>query len=131
MSWPLLVFKRSEYQDMINDTVNDLVEPDSSEYVFGKSRIMNAYSSKYLRNGAPTSQNFYVKVYVLKYYEKFIALYQLLADFFVFFKKDKKICPQEQTVAGGVKVIGATIKKDEGAQYDSSSVETLSDHLPF
>lgn len=49
MSWPFLIFKKYEYQDMIDENVNDSTEPASVKTYFADKRILNAYRSKSLR----------------------------------------------------------------------------------
>lgn len=51
------LFKRSEYQDMIGETVNDTGEPDSVKYYFGRKKIYQAYDTKYMRGNVKRSQD--------------------------------------------------------------------------
>jgi len=59
----IILFRRSEFQDMIGETVNDTVEPDSIKTYFGSKRIYNAYNSKYMRGDTKRSQDLLGEVY--------------------------------------------------------------------
>jgi len=48
LKWPVLVFTKTEYQDMVNETVDETKALRTSFY-FGSRRIMQSYSSRYMR----------------------------------------------------------------------------------
>jgi len=73
LSWPFLLFKRTEYQDMVTETVDE-TKPVSVRHVIPKKAILNAFKSKYLRNGAKSSQQYFVDLYSMSYLDKLIAL---------------------------------------------------------
>jgi len=51
-------FRRTEYQDLLNETVDEDPEKAiSRRHYWGDQRIFNAYSSKYLRGDTPPSQH--------------------------------------------------------------------------
>lgn len=68
-SWPFVVFRQWEYQDMVGETVDE-TKPVSRRVFFAKKRIFNAYNTRYLRGGIPISQKLYVEAYKLNYAEK-------------------------------------------------------------
>lgn len=49
MSWPFLILARYEYQDMVDENVNDNAKPISSKTYFPSNRVLNAFRSKSLR----------------------------------------------------------------------------------
>jgi len=48
MSWPFLIFRRTEYQDMINETVDE-EKPISTKTYFAKKSVMRAYNTLAMR----------------------------------------------------------------------------------
>lgn len=80
---PILVFRRTEYQDMVGETVDEM-EAVSTKYYWGRRAIMNAYDSKYLRGDTPSSQNVYVDAYDLDYMAKLRRFGALLMRFVPF-----------------------------------------------
>lgn len=73
LRWPFLLFRRTEFQDMALETVDE-TKPLSTKYIFGSHRVMSAFNSKYLRQGMPASQNIDVDTYDFFYREKFALL---------------------------------------------------------
>ena len=73
MSWPFLIFRKTEYQDMASETVDE-TKPVRSKWYFADKRILNAYNTKYLRGGIPRSQNVYVDAYDLSFGERTYSL---------------------------------------------------------
>jgi len=73
LRWPFLLFKRTEYQDMAMETVDE-TKPLSTKWIIGSRRVMKAFDSKYLRGGMKTSQNIDVDIYDFYYREKFQLL---------------------------------------------------------
>lgn len=55
ISWPVLLFTKTEYQDMTNEMVDE-EKPIRTKLYFGRKNILRAYNSKYLRGGIETSQ---------------------------------------------------------------------------
>jgi len=72
-SWPFLIFMRTEYQDMTEETV-DLEKPISRKFYFAKKRIMEGYNSKYMRGSIEDSQTLKFDAYTMNYLEKIKAL---------------------------------------------------------
>lgn len=75
MQWPFLIFKRTEFQDMAD---NDVDESDDSKVgtkvYFAKKEILEAYDSKYLRAGVKRSQEVYFNGYFLNVGDRTKAL---------------------------------------------------------
>lgn len=70
MSWPVLVFRQWEFQDMVNETVDETQPVGRPRVFIAKKRIFNAYNSKYLRDGVPRSQELYVNVWEVGFFER-------------------------------------------------------------
>lgn len=64
MEWPFLIFRRTEYQDMKDNDVDESEESviDTKTY-FASKQVMDAYDTKYLRAGVPRSQEIYFEAY--------------------------------------------------------------------
>lgn len=75
MSWPFLIFKRTEYQDMKGDDVDEDADPISEKTYFARKKVMEAYDTKYLRAGIPRSQEVYFSAYDLTYFDKIKGLF--------------------------------------------------------
>jgi len=76
--WLIPFFQKSEYQDMINESVDDSKEPDSVERYYPKQHIFEAYQSKYLRKGAASSQKLYIDLFRLSYSHRLSALSSII-----------------------------------------------------
>jgi len=49
LSWPFLIFRRTEFQDMTNETVDENADPISTKVYFGKKSVMQAYNTLAMR----------------------------------------------------------------------------------
>lgn len=78
MSWPFLIFRQFQYQDMVGDTVNESLPIGRPRVFFAKKRVLNAYNSKYLREGIPRSQDLVVEAFKLSFVDKIKALWQVI-----------------------------------------------------
>lgn len=74
LSWPFIVFKRSEYQDMTDETVDES-DPVSTKWYLAKKSVMQAYDSKYLRGDTPQSQRVQFEAFKLNYIQKIIKTF--------------------------------------------------------
>lgn len=74
LSYPIILIKRYEYQDMKQNDVDEEADPISVKTYWLTKRIMRAYNSKYLRGGVPVSQKVYFDVYDMSLKDKFRAL---------------------------------------------------------
>jgi len=83
MQWPFLIFKRTEYQDMAD---NDVDESDdskvSTKVYFARKEILEAYDSKYLRAGVKRSQEIYFNGYLMNFNERTKALLRAFSAVF-------------------------------------------------
>lgn len=77
ISWPFLLFRRTEYQDMTSETVDE-EKPLSTKFYIGKKQIYNMYDSKYLRGNLPASQEVQFELYTLNYFDKLRLLWRKL-----------------------------------------------------
>lgn len=97
LRWPWLVFRRTEYQDMKSDDVDDgeTAEPASKKIYFARRKVMQAYDSRYLRAGMERSQQIFFEAYQLNF---FYRLALLFLNFFHIKLKDRiKTIPPERT----------------------------------
>jgi len=69
MTWPFLLFKRTEYQDMTQESVDE-EQPLSTKFYIGRKEIYQMYDSKYLRNGMEASQHVKYDAFKLNYFDK-------------------------------------------------------------
>jgi len=92
MKWPFLLFRKTEFFDMVGNTVDEDA-PSSAKWIIGKKKYLNAYNTRYLRGDTPTSQTLLYEAYMLNYGHKIKALYDLmkenLATLVAKFKKSK------------------------------------------
>lgn len=77
MSTPFLIFRRTEYQDMIDETVDE-EKPLSVKLYLGKKRIYSMYDSKYLRGNLQSSQTVKFEAYDIPYYKRVSRFFRLL-----------------------------------------------------
>lgn len=77
MSWPFLVFRRTEYQDLTGETVDE-TKPVSTKIYLAKKSVLNSYNSKYLRGGIPASQRVFFEAYDLTFSERFRSFLSVL-----------------------------------------------------
>lgn len=70
MEWPWLIFRREEFQDMSGDDVDETADPVSVKVYFAKKEVLNAYDTKYLREGIPKSQEVQFEAYDLNFRER-------------------------------------------------------------
>ena len=68
----LVRFKRTEFQDMMNESVNEDEElAVGKKYYWGHARIFNSYDTKYLRGGMQKSQRVLFQAYDVGYFDRF------------------------------------------------------------
>jgi len=78
MQWPFLIFRRSEYQDMKENDVDEEADPVSTKTYFARKEVLNAYNSKYMRAGVPKSQEVYFTAYDLTLKDKFSIILSMI-----------------------------------------------------
>jgi len=63
LKWPFLIFRRTEFQEMKDNDVDETSEPLSQKTYFANKRVLNAYNSKYLRGGIEKSQDVHFEAF--------------------------------------------------------------------
>jgi len=76
-TWPWIRFAMYEFQDMVGETVNEDIEPISTQTYWLNSNIANRYNSYYYGELEPLHKIDY-KVYLLTFKEKCLALIKSL-----------------------------------------------------
>jgi hypothetical protein len=72
----ILRFKRSEFQDLLNESVDESEEAlISTKFYWGKKKVFNAYDTKYLRGTQKISQKVAFEAYNLGIIDKIKALF--------------------------------------------------------
>jgi len=62
---PILLFKRTEFQDMKENDVNEESDPVSVKTYLASKKVLNAYNSKYMRAGVEKSQEVHFEAFKL------------------------------------------------------------------
>jgi len=91
LKWPIILFRRTEYQSMKNEDVDLESEPDSMDLVLGTKSVFEMFDSKYLRNGMKASQKLQVGGFKLTSKHSLLLLVKLFRNFFSKFKLRKKV----------------------------------------
>jgi len=107
LTWPFLVFRRTEYQDMKENDVDEEAEPISKKVYIASKQVLNAYNSKYMRAGVPKSQE--VQFEAFDY--SFIGRLKLLLSFATLPRLS--VAGGKNLLSLGVKSSGATLKNGE------------------
>jgi len=89
IGFPVLIFARYEYQDLKDDDVDES-EPLSTKVYFARKRILNAYNSKYLRAGVPSSQEVYFKAFEFDFKARWLLLKSLTINWLRTLKRTKR-----------------------------------------
>jgi len=76
ISYPFILFRRTEYQDMVGETVDE-EKPLGVKLYIGSKKVYNMYDSKYLRGNTPDSQKVYFEGYKLNIFQSFFQLFKL------------------------------------------------------
>lgn len=120
-TWPFLIFRRTEYQDMKENDVDEESEPVSTKTYFASQKVLNAYNTKYMRDGVPKSQNVYFDAFDFSFFDRI----RLLISFF----SPSAFRRRAEKSSLGVKSSGATLKN--GERLNTVSVGTDQEVLPF
>lgn len=75
LTWPFIVFRRTEYEDMIDENVDE-DNPSGVKLYIGKKEIYEMYDSKYLRGDTPDSQTVKFEAYDLNYIQRIKLLFR-------------------------------------------------------
>jgi len=78
IEWPFLIFRRIEFQEMKDNDVNEFAEPVSQKVYFANKRVLSAYNTHYLRQGAEQKYP-NVKAYRLSFKQRVQALLALFS----------------------------------------------------
>lgn len=74
LTWPFVRFRRTEYQDMLNENVDENEEKIISvKGYWGRARIFEAYDTKYLRGDVKPSQKVLFEAFDLNYLSRLIG----------------------------------------------------------
>jgi len=76
-----ILFRRTEYQDMTDETVDE-AQPVSTKLYIGSKKIMYMYDSKYLRGDTPDSQKVSFEAYDVSFFQKLKLLGVALREAF-------------------------------------------------
>lgn len=106
MSWPFLVFRKEEFQDMVANEVQDAVDPVNRTVYFARKSVLKAYNTKYLRSGIRIHPDFVV--YELNFVHRVLLLSRNFFRLFAFLRKRKEEEPL------GDKLEITAIKNSEG-----------------
>lgn len=74
LSWPFMVLRVMEFQDMKAETVDEEAPPVSRSLYIANRRIFKAFNTHYLRGGVPVSQKVFLQAYDLNFYERCQAI---------------------------------------------------------
>jgi len=81
ISKPFILFRRTEYQDMEDENVDEN-SPMGVKLYIGRKKIYNMYNSKYLRGDTPDSQKVMFQAFELNYFKRILLLTNRLARVF-------------------------------------------------
>lgn len=129
MIWPFLIFKRTEFQDMKENDVDEESDPISEKTYFAKKSVLDAYNSKYMRGGVEKSQEVYFDAFDFS----FVGRMKLLFSFARL--PALRLATRKKSL--GVKSSSATIKKWERLKTIplggsiSNEMKESTDVLPF
>lgn len=114
---PLIRFRRTEFQDMLNETVDDDEEKAISiKQYWGKASVFNAYPSKYLRGDTPDSQKIEFEAHDFGYVARFALLFRA-----IFGRKNVPVVKGKLVEKIPLPVIGPVVElKNEQKPADAS-----------
>jgi len=78
LTWPFLIFRRTEFSEMKDNDVDENSDPVSAKTYFANKQVMEAYNSKYLRAGFERSQEVYFEAYDYTFKGRLMLLISLL-----------------------------------------------------
>lgn len=74
---PIVRFKRTEFQDLQNETVDESDEKELGvKYYWGSQKVFEAYDTKYLRGDTKASQKVLFRAYDLPYLTRWVYLFR-------------------------------------------------------
>lgn len=125
MSFPFLIFKREEFQDMVGQDVDENSEPVSTKVYFANPRVLEAYDSKYLRAGVPKSQEIYFEAYELDFLTRLRLLFSMIRERLPF---------QRQSLSArsaDTKLNGELVKLSQKYDWNTIKKDLDTEELPF
>jgi len=69
LTWPFILFRRTEFQDMEDENVDENT-PSGVKLYIGRKHIYSMYNSKYLRGDTPNSQTVMFEAYDVPYFQR-------------------------------------------------------------
>lgn len=75
LHWPFLIFRRTEFQEMKDNDVDEASEPISQKTYFANKKVLNAYNSLYLRGGIERSQQVFIQAWDYSFLARLILLF--------------------------------------------------------
>lgn len=85
MSWPFLVFKRTEFDELKSETVDELSKPVSTRVYFASKKVLDAYDTHYIRAGVPISNVVHFDAYHLTFSERLLAIVGIVKPSFMYY----------------------------------------------
>lgn len=79
-SWPIVVFRLYEFQEMVGETVDEEADPISVKTYWGKKSIFNAYNSYYYGELDPLHKKEF-EIWYLDWKQKILALIKIFTNF--------------------------------------------------
>jgi len=107
LRWPFLLFRRTEYQDLTNESVDE-EQPLSTRWYIGQKKVLEAYDTKYLRGNTPSSQPVFIEGWTLTWADRYQNTLAQLARIFRRLQPAKTPAPSL-----GVKLERTTLKNGE------------------
>jgi hypothetical protein len=125
----LIRFRRTEYQDMLNENVDEDEEKVVSvKHYWGEKRIFNSYNTKYLRGGMAASQKVLFEAFDLKYMARILLFFKLLLHI-KDIKDIKDIKRTSRTQFRKKGKLPAAVKKAEKVSLIDSEILNVVKHL--
>jgi len=73
LSWPFMLLRVEEYQDMKQETVDEEAGAVSRSLYIANRSVFRAFNTHYLRGGVPRSQEVYVEAFDLSLWDRVVA----------------------------------------------------------
>ena len=89
MTWPFLMLRVEEFQDMAGETVDDTQKPVSQHIYIANNKYFSVFNTFYLRGGVLRSQDVFFDAFDLSLFERFNTLLVNFLAIFSFLRKKK------------------------------------------
>lgn len=90
LRWPFLIFRKTEFQDMTNETVDETKVVSRRVYL-ARKKILRAYNTKYLRGGIPKSQEVHFDAYDISFRDSLRLLIRYFSASFAPLKRREAV----------------------------------------